>query len=706
MPKYHDQLLEFDRSPKRQLDLIPVQALRDGRTSLLMQTEQDGKLDELTRRIERILPKPETETSKASRLPVGLGVPLKELKKLLEDGVSRLVLTGPQGYGKTTLAKQFCQDEDVKDIFKNNIFFVLVSKKPTLEHIVQQLYRHKEYQVPNDLHLEEIAVLRLHSFLKEQGQNPVLLVLDDVWSESVLDKFDQFKMSNYKILVTSISEFPRFGYAYRLKPLNDEDAMTLFHRSASLRDESSYVPQPLARQIVERCKGFPLAITAIGRKLCGQSFETWTRRLRVWCEDSSLLDSETDFVGCFQRNLDALDKKRPSIRECFIDLGSFPENQRIHVADLIDIWTELYELDEDTLPIANLHELTSLSLANYIVTREEKMKVDGYYSEHFLTQHYMLRQLAIYRASRDAIVHRERLILDIRGNNLPSWLKEQKAQPVKARLLSISTDGMFSTKWPNMQLPEVEVLVLTFQTKSYALPEFVEKLEKLKALVVTYYGSYPAELRKFWLLGSLPNLKRIRLERISIPSIRKSPIVLKSLQKISFFRCNIGEDFVHCSIKLSDALPNLAEMNIDFCNDLMELPDKLCGLFNLKKLSITNCCRLSTLPVGIGQLANLEVLRLRSCTDLLKLPGSIRKLKRLNFLDISDCSSIMELPEYIGEMCSLRKLNIRHCSKLKELPQSVSKLEQLKDVICDEATEKLWQPFLPSFRNICIKVAM
>lgn len=128
MPKYHDQLLEFDRSLKRQLDLILVQALRDGRTSLLMQTEQAGKLDELigyekenlelTRRIERILPKPETETSKASRLPVGLGVPLKELKKLLEDGVSRLVLTGPQGYGKTTLAKQFCQDEDVKGIIK------------------------------------------------------------------------------------------------------------------------------------------------------------------------------------------------------------------------------------------------------------------------------------------------------------------------------------------------------------------------------------------------------------------------------------------------------------------------------------------------------------------------------------------------------------------------------------------------------------
>lgn len=84
MPKYHNQLLEFDRFLKRQLDLIPVQALRDWRTSLLMQTEQAGKLDELIsyekenleliRRIERILPKPEIETSKASPVPVGLGL--------------------------------------------------------------------------------------------------------------------------------------------------------------------------------------------------------------------------------------------------------------------------------------------------------------------------------------------------------------------------------------------------------------------------------------------------------------------------------------------------------------------------------------------------------------------------------------------------------------------------------------------------------
>ena len=83
--------------------------------------------------------------------------------------------------------------------------------------------------------------------------------------------------------------------------------------------------------------------------------------------------------------------------------------------------------------------------------------------------------------------------------------------------------------WCNIQAPKVEVLVLNFQTKNYTLPEFVEKANELKVLIVSNCGFFHAEIKNFQLLWSLPNLKRIRLEKISISSLCKTLVPLKSL---------------------------------------------------------------------------------------------------------------------------------------------------------------------------------
>lgn len=65
------------------------------------------------------------------------------------------------------------------------------------------------------------------------------------------------------------------------------------------------------------------------------------------------------------------------------------------------------------------------------------MEADGYYSEHFITQHDLLRQLAIYQPKLDP--NNKRRIIDNWGDNLPECLTEQKHQPIKACLLSISS---------------------------------------------------------------------------------------------------------------------------------------------------------------------------------------------------------------------------------------------------------------------------
>ncbi|PRQ47881.1 putative leucine-rich repeat domain, L domain-containing protein [Rosa chinensis] len=339
-----------------------------------------------------------------------------------------------------------------------------------------------------------------------------------------------------------------------------------------------------------------------------------------WGRGSSIFDTEPEMIVCLQRSLDALHREKTIIKECFVDLASFPEDQIIPAAALIDMWKELYGLDEEFWSIANLQKLTIHGLANIvsryagfyvsvvlyfflcfcfithfdlliicccelmicmwkksllsnlvvIITRKEEMEEDGYYSDLFFTLHHMLRGLAIHEASEDTTEQRNSLIIDIHGDNLPSWWTEQKYQPKNARLLSVST--AFSRKWHYMQLPKVEVLVLNFQTEKYELPDFLDKMDKLKVLIVINYGSSPAELSNFQLLGSLPNLKRIRLEGVLITSTTKNPIQLDSLKKIAFSKCDLGQAFSNSSFKFSVAFPNLVEMNVEHCHDLKELP--------------------------------------------------------------------------------------------------------------------------------------
>ena len=77
------------------------------------------------------------------------------------------------------------------------------------------------------------------------------------------------------------------------------------------------------------------------------------------------------------------------------------------------------------------------------------------------------------------------------------------------------------------------------------------------------------------------------------------------LKKLSLFMCSFGQDFGNSTMKVKDALPNLMEINIDYCNDLVELPACLCDVILLKTLRISNCHHLSRLPEGIGMLVNL-----------------------------------------------------------------------------------------------------
>ena len=74
--------------------------------------------------------------------------------------------------------------------------------------------------------------------------------------------------------------------------------------------------------------------------------------------------------------------------------------------------------------------ISSKSLYFWPFTRKDVSAVSNYYSEDFVTQHDVLRDLAIHLSSQEPITESERLIVDISGNNLPEWWTEQEQQHI------------------------------------------------------------------------------------------------------------------------------------------------------------------------------------------------------------------------------------------------------------------------------------
>ncbi|KAK4712246.1 hypothetical protein R3W88_006759 [Solanum pinnatisectum] len=641
---------------------------------------------------------------------VGFEVPLHELKqklKLLQEKDQVLVLSAPPGCGKTTLAAKLCQEDDIKAIYSDNIFFVTVTKKQKIKCIVGEIFEKKGYRVP-EFDTEDDAICQLNNFLRGITQ-PILLVLDDVWSESELI-IDHLKLQipDFKILVTSRFVFPKFD-TYKLKGLSEKDAKHLFCTSA-FKDGIPDVRLDLVDKVVRSCGGFPLALRVVGRSLCGQSEVIWLNRVMMQSKRQIFFPTENDLLRSLQTSIDALDKgalhsrETTILRDCYLDLGSFPEDQRIHPAALLDMWVERYNLDEDGITaMAIFLELSSQNLVNLALARQDARAVLGLHNLHYIQQHDMLRELVIHRCDEKPVEERMRIYINIKGNDFPRWWFEQRLQPLQAEVLSIVTDEDFSCNWHGVRFPKVEVLVLNFETRTYNLPPFIEQMSQLKTLVVTNNGFFPANLNNFQLC-SLLNLKRINLERISVTSIFTANLQLPNLRKISLNMCEIGEAFENSAAKMPYMWPKLVEMNIEYCSDLTKVPAETCDLVDLKRLSICYCHELVALPEELGRLTNLEVLRLHSCTNLAELPKSIVKLNKLKFLDVYDCVAMDNLPLEMDQLCSLQTLCMGSSLGIDKLPDSLQKLVKLEDVVCDEETAYLWESVKEHLKNLRITV--
>ncbi|XP_021756922.1 disease resistance protein RGA2-like [Chenopodium quinoa] len=186
------------------------------------------------------------------------------LKDDLEDNISFVTVVGIGGLGKTALAQLVFSDNRIKEVFKDDMYWVCVSENFDTKDILGKM-----------LEMNELGFEGLHKEVRNKiGGKRFLLVLDDVWYENGR-KWDELKNflilggRGSRILVTSrsrkvagaIGNYP----IHELPGLSVEDSWALFKKISlgQKEDEATTGLVEIGRDIVIKCANVPLSIRVV-----------------------------------------------------------------------------------------------------------------------------------------------------------------------------------------------------------------------------------------------------------------------------------------------------------------------------------------------------------------------------------------------------------------------------------------------------------
>ncbi|KAK7310482.1 hypothetical protein RJT34_08035 [Clitoria ternatea] len=613
------------------------------------------------------------------------------------DDVWVVGISGIGGSGKTTLAKELCRDHQLRCYFKERILFLTVSQSPNVEQLKTKIWG---YIMGNEGLNPNYVVPQWIPQFECPSETKTLIVLDDVWSLSVLEQL-VCRIRGCKFLVVSRFKFPSISSAsYEVELLSDEDALSLFcYHAFGQKSIPLAANENLVKQVLTECGRLPLALKVIGASMRNQSEMYWLSVKNRLSQGQSI--GEAHEVNLIERMAISINYLPEKIKECFLDLCSFPEDKKIPLDVLINMWVEIHDIPE-TEAFAIVVELTNKNL----LTLMKEARAGGMYSSCFeilVTQHDVLRDLALNLSNRASINERQRLVMPKRENGLPKeWLRNMH-RPFQAQIVSIHTGEMKEKDWCNLEFPKAEVLIINFASSEYYLPPFIDRMPNLRALIIINYSATYACLNNVSVFKNLSNIRSLWLEKLFTPKL--SGTVLETLGKLFVVLCKVNNSLEENEANLAQVFPNLSELTFDHCDDLTHLPSSICGMKSLQNLSLTNCHNLTQLPAELGKLRFLEIIRLYACPNLKTLPHSMCDMIRLKYIDISQCVNLTCFPEEIGKLASLEKIDMRECTMIRDVPKSALSLQSLRLVICDEEVSGIWKDFVKAKPNVHIQVS-
>ncbi|CAN1233077.1 Disease resistance protein RUN1 [Linum perenne] len=587
---------------------------------------------------------------------VGIESRVSEVKRLLamdDPNTSRIVgIFQMGGYGKSTLARACYEEMRRRHGQEMKFHFVekineTSDKTSSITELAEKLYS----TLLNEEHLAS-GVVNIGFKVERLLRLKVFVVLDDVQSfsqlqELLLDKAlkltELFSKGSRIIITTRNQGVLNYAKAdmYRVKPLNDDESLTLFKLHAFepgfIRDDRVH----MSRDVVTYCQGNPLALKVLGCTLLRKDKKYWKSFLGKL---GKIQDQKIHSV--LRRSYDELgnDDKR-----LFLDIACFfyGTMRSLLVKYMDSIHPDSYSRVED---------LINKSLL--ISEGDDKNKGER------IVVHDLLREMAWNIVNEEDVIGKRSRLKD--HDDINCLLTQEQ--------------GDRETQGIRLDLSIAEVMHL----KANAF----KGMHYLRWLDFGWPQSVGSENRKIQLsdgnLNSLPNaLRGFNWDHFPCHFL-PSGFSPKKLVYLVIRHSPIQICWEHNQPKLE----YLTLLCLSNCENLTTIPS-LSHCTNLEHILLSGCKTLTELPQDIQFLKNLVTLDARNCLNLELVPSKLNS-KLLKQLLLSNCPKLTSCP----------KVNSPHLQALDcdgtpiiPIPNSIYKLKR-------DGIVSLYGPNITHFPNI------
>lgn len=529
---------------------------------------------------------------------VGLESDTRKIKDWLFEANSDILaigVVGMGGLGKTTIAQTVFNDKQIDDHFERRIW-VSVSQTFTEEQIMRNMLRYLGDVSVGDDRGELLKKINQYLLGKRY-----LIVMDDVWSQDVAWWYKIYeglpRGTGSSIIVTTRNEkvAQKMGVKesrmHRPKCLSKEDSWLLFSKIAFAATGGICKYPELVKvgeEIVDKCKGLPLAVKAVGGiMLCKPSrYREWRRIADYFREE--LAENDDSVMASLQLSYDEL----PSyLKSCFLCFSLYPEDCVMTRDQLVRWW-----IGEGFIPLRNGRSAVEAGedcfsgLTNRCLL--EVVDKTHYGTIYTCKVHDMVRDLVIKIAQDDAFLGKDYMScrhLGIDANMFESYFL---TNPKLRALISTTKTGEVNKIASNV-------------AKRFSRSRYIRVMDLSRSIFET---PIKEELNQ---IGYLQHLSYLSVSNTH-PLVQFPP----SMEK----------------------LYNLQVLDVSYCQNIKTLPSYIVSFKKLRVLDASNCGSLEYFPKGLGRLSQLEVLlgfkpakssQLEGCRI-----GELRNLIRLRTLGL------------------------------------------------------------------------